>query len=273
MSIEIAEIVKALDLNDDQTSKIGEIQNTFNDVLQKEIDNEKSGVLNKNQQLLDELKQAKEKMMPEGIDIEEFKQFQTEREKILEEKRKAEEDKLIASENWDKLKSDMAANHEKNINEIKSASQNEISELKNALNTTIIENDALKAIEEAKGNHTLLMPHVKESLKVVKDAETNKYKTIVVDEKGNEKLNPTSGEAFSVKDLISELQADERFTGAFPTMNQGSNTNVNINNTNYTTANNPFDKKSKAYSITEQARIRKENPTQATKLKQAADNS
>ena len=272
MSIELNDMVKVLGLTEEQASKMNEVQEAFNKVYQNEIEAEKTGLLNKNQELLEKLRSAKEKMIPEDFDMDGYKDYVENKDKILEEKRKAEEEKLIATQNWDKLKNDMTNKHEQTINELTLNKDNEINHLRSALDSTIIENESLKAIEEAKGNQTLLMPHIKNNIQTYLDESTGQYKTRVVDAAGNQRMNTETGNPYQIKDLISELQADERFAGAFPTMNKGSNTSVNVGGTNYTSANNPFDKNSKAYSITAQSKLRRENPTLAKTLKEAADN-
>lgn len=271
MPIELNDLVKALNLSEEQSALIPDVQKTFNDTLKSEIDSEKQGVLSKNQELINKLKEAKEKMIPEDFDMEGYQDYVSNKDQILADKAKAEEEKLIAEQNWNKLKNDMTNSHEEQIAKLNNNYNSEKSELRGALDNVLIENDSLKAIEDAKGSHILLMPHIKNHIQTYKDETTGKYATRVVDASGNQRMNKETGNPFEIKDLVEELKADERFSGAFPMQNQGSNTNINVGGTNYTSANNPFDKSSKAYSITAQSKLRKENPTLAKTLKEMAD--
>lgn len=267
-NINLQELLKEVNLSDEQSSLLGTLQKTVDDTIISEVESAASGLKTKNQELIGKLKDAKEKAIPEGFDMDSYNEYIENKDKILADKLKAEEEALIASQNWDKLKNDMTNNHEATINKITADKDSEINNLKSALDHILIENVALKEIEKVEGSSTLLMPHVKDAIQTFKD-ENGKYSVKVIDDKGKDRMNVETGEPLKVSELIAEFQANEAFAGAFPIQNKGSEAEVNISGTNYNSTNNPFDKSSKHYSITEQAKLNKNNPALAKTLKES----
>lgn len=268
MKIDLKDLVKNLNLSEEQAALIPDVQSTFETVIQKEVEQEKTGVLNKNQELLDKLKQAKEKMVPDGFDMDGYQEYVSNKDKIAEEQRKIEEERLIATQNWDKLKNEMTNNHESSIKKITKDKSNEINSLRRALDSELIENVALKEIEKVNGSQVLLMPHIKSSINTYQD-DNGQFKTKVVDQFGKDRINPETGNPMKVNELVAEFQANDQFAGAFPLQNKGSETIVSQNGVNYNSTNNPFDKASSNYSLTEQAKLNKSNPALAKTLKDA----
>lgn len=268
MTIKLQELLKEAGLSDDQKALLEAAQKTVDSTLNSEIETAKNGLLNKNQELIDKLKTAKENSLPDGFDMEGYNSYIEDKDKILEDKRKAEEDKLIASQNWDKLKNDMTNSHENSLTELASNKDKEINLLRSTLDTMLIENVALKEIEKVEGSQVLLMPHIKNNIKTFQD-ESGKYGTKVVDATGQDRMNAETGNPMKVSELVAEFQANESFAGAFPIQNGGSNTKVKVPGGNYNSTNNPFDKKGKHYSLTEQAKLRKTNPELAKTLQEA----
>jgi hypothetical protein len=76
----------------------------------------------------------------------------------------------------------------------------------------LIDAQATAAIAEAKGVPALLLPHVKQAVKVVE--EDGDYKVRVVDAAGNPRVN-AKGEYLSIADLVSEMRQSEVFGRAF----------------------------------------------------------
>ncbi len=270
MTIKLQELLEEAKLTDDQLAILKVAQTTVDKTISDDIKTAELGLKNKNQELLTKLKDAKEKIIPDGFDMDGYNDYVSNKDKIAAEKAKVEEDALIATENWNKLKNDMTNNHEKSIKDVTIAKDQEITNLRLALDNELIENVALKEIEKVDGSSILLMPHIKDSIKTNQN-ENGKYEVQVTDQTGAQRMNAETGEPFKVSDLIAELQADKSFAGAFPIQNKGSNTNINANNSNFNSTNNPFEKGSKHYSITEQAKLAKTNPTLAKTLKESAN--
>lgn len=270
MTIELQKLIKDLKLNDEQTSALSEAQKKLDDQLKSAIDQEASGLKNKNSELIQKLKDAKDKAIPENFDMDGYKNYVKNIDKIEKEKLEAEEKALIATKNWDKLKNDMTNNHEQTVNQLKTGFETDYNELKNSFDTVLIENAALKEIEAAEGSQVLLMPHIEKHITTYKDAN-GEFLTKVVGPDGKDRMNNETGELFTVKDLVAEFQANKDFSGAFPIQNAGSGGDANIQGTNYNSTNNPFDKKGKHYNLTEQAKLRKTNPALAKSLAEAAN--
>ena len=257
----IKELMKGVELTDEQL-----------DSMQKQLDQEivtnATGLKNKNQELIDKLKESKGKQIPDGFDLDGYNDYVSNADQIAIDKAKAEEDALVAKQNWNKLKNDMTNNHEKTVGDLITVKDTEISGLRNSLDTILIENAAFKEIDAVKGSQILLIPHIKNSIKTFQD-ENGQYSTKVVDASGADRMNAETGEVFTVKELVAEFQANEAFAGAFPIQNKGSGSRINAGGSGFNSTNNPFDRAGKHYSITEQAKLMKTNPTLAKTLKDA----
>ena len=264
----LKEALEKLELSADQQKLVDDIQETFNTNYTANIEDEKAGVLSKNQELIDKLKAAKDNAVPDGFDMDGYTEYTQNKEQIIADQKKLDDDKLIATENWDKLKNDMNNNHESAINKLKKDYNLENKSLRSALDSELIENAALKEIEKVNGSQVLLMPHIKNSIQTFQD-DNGRYQTKVVDSLGQDRMNSETGDAMSVSDLVSEFQANEQFAGAFPLQNKGSGSTISIKGTNYNSTNNPFDKKGDHYSLTEQAKVNRSNPTLAKTLREA----
>lgn len=232
------------------------------------LSNERNKALEgKRDELLEKLRKAKDNQIPEGFDMSDYETYLAEKDKIEEERKKAEEEKLIASQNWEKLKSDMNDNHTKALNELKESYEAQLKEAKGDLNSFMIENKALQAIEAEDGNTFLLLPHIKPQLETVKT--DSGYEIIVKNPDKSQRMNAETGEPFGLKDLVAEMKSDTKFSGAFPTSNRGSGQEASAGGGEASSQNNPF-KKGSSYNVTEQAKLIKTNPTLAAALKKAA---
>jgi len=271
--INVEEVLSGIELTEDQRSALEDIQNNLNTRLEAEINVQKKGLLKKNEELIGELRQAKENKLPDGFDLKDYQEYVKNKDKIEAERIKAEEERLIATQNWDKLKHDMLTEHERTLQDLQSKYEKDTSFLRRTLDSELIENSVIKAIDREKGNQTLLMPHIKSSMRTVQDEETGRFLTQVVDASGEPRMDPKTGEPMKIEDLVAELKSKPEFAPAFPLQNQGSQTIVNVDGKNYNSTNNPFDKKSPHYSITKQAQLNRTNPTLASKLKEQAKNS
>lgn len=269
MAINLEKLMKTMDLSEDQLKLMSNLQTDFDKEYNTDIESQKAGVVTKNQELLDKLNEAKKNVIPDNFDIDGYNNYTQNKEQIESDKLKLEEDKLIATENWDKLKNDMNNSHEAAIKKLTKDNNVIIKGLRSSLDSELIENVALKEIEKVDGSQVLLMPHIKNNIQTFQD-NAGKYQTKVVDSIGKDRMNTETGNPMTVGELVSEFQANEQFAGAFPLQNKGSNTTIVIDSgTNYNATNNPFDKKGDSYSLTEQAKLNKVNPTLAKTLKEA----
>lgn len=86
--------------------------------------------------------------------------------------------------------------------------------LQGALEEALIDSAAVKAIEKAGGNTTLLLPHVKDRVKIVEESDGS-FSAQVVDAKGNPVVGDGKGNPMSVEQLIGTMKEDAAFGGAF----------------------------------------------------------
>lgn len=254
-----------LELSDDQKELMNKAQTALDSEVATDLETSKKGVLNKNQELIDKLKAAKDNAIPDGFDMDGYTDYTNNKDQILADKAKAEEDKLIATQNWDKLKNTMNNEHDSAIVNLTKEKDITISGLRLSLDNELIENISIKAIDAEKGSQVLLMPHVKDRIRTYQD-ESGKYFTKVVDLSGNDSMDEKTGNPVTVSELIAEFKANAAFAGAFPIQNRGSGSVVTVDGKNYNAKNNPFDKQGGHYSLTEQSKLRRTNPTLAKAL-------
>jgi hypothetical protein len=127
---------------------------------------------------------------------------------LLEAQRKADEDKLKGSGEWDKLKAQMLEQSTKEREKLETALKAKDS----AIERYLIDAQATAAISELKGVPALLLPHVKAAVKVIEDG--GEFAIRVIDAQGNPRVNG-KGEYLSIKDLVSEMRQSEIFGRAF----------------------------------------------------------
>jgi hypothetical protein len=96
----------------------------------------------------------------------------------------------------------------------------ELKSMMTSLESHLIDAEAISAISAADGNPTLILPHVRSSVKVVNDA--GKFVVRVVDQEGDPRGNGVGG-YMNIKDLVLELKSKQDFAGGFkPSGNTGS---------------------------------------------------
>lgn len=120
----------------------------------------------------------------------------------------AETTKAEKAGEWDKLKAQMNDSHAKAIAD----KDNEIGNMRKALETHLVDAQATAAIAAAKGVPELLLPHVKSHVKV--SDENGNYTVAVVDAKGDPRVNG-KGEPLTIADLVEEMKQSEIFGRAF----------------------------------------------------------
>jgi len=137
-----------------------------------------------------------------GIDPEDYA-------RLKEMEAKEEENKAKKAGEWDKLREQMNTKHAEEL----AKRDKDKSRLMTALEKRTIDAAAVSALNELKGNVTLLLPHVKGHVKMIED-ETGDFVARVVDDAGNPRVNG-EGKFLSVRELVGEMRDSEVFAKAF----------------------------------------------------------
>lgn len=114
-----------------------------------------------------------------------------------------------AKVNVDKIKEDLAKAHSKDLEKVSKRSE----ALQTQLYGLLVENAATTAIAELKGVPELLMPFVKTQVNVLE--EDGEYRVFVVDGQGDRRYSGITGQPMSIKELVSEMKANEKFGRLF----------------------------------------------------------
>lgn len=111
--------------------------------------------------------------------------------------------------NLDKVRQEMTQAHKAEME--KQTARQEA--LKNQLYTLLVENTASAAIAELKGVGELLMPFVKQNVKVAE--EDGEFKVYVVDPAGDRRYSGVTGQPMSIKELVGEMKNNEKYGRLF----------------------------------------------------------
>lgn len=148
------------------------------------------------------------------------------------------------------------------------AREQEARALQAQLESHLIGSSATKAITEARGAVSLLLPIVKAKTKVIK-TEDGHFNAVVLDDAGQVRLSPKASSTahMTVDELVAELRGMPEFERAFEGTGSsggggGSGGNRSPGSTGYS---NPF--AAATLNLTEQARLIKENPALAERLR------
>lgn len=125
---------------------------------------------------------------------------------LVEEKKRAEEDKAKNAGEWDKLKNQLNDQHQ---TELKQRDQS-VASMKTTLEKYLINAQAVSAIAAEKGIPELLLPHVQRFTRVVE--QDGEYAVQIVDAKGDPRIN-AKGEPLTISDLIQEMKSDVKVYG------------------------------------------------------------
>jgi len=248
--------------------------------IAQEINSKVEGLKNKNYELIGKIQKYKEKLstVPEDFDSSLWERLAKYSDKVdvLEkidwnsfdpQNQQNQQNQPDLTARLDELKKSLTEKHQQELSKFEETTQ----KLTSALEQQLVDNAVIKALDKAKGNTALLLPHVKSQVRMVQDDETGEFQTIVVDGQGKMRYSlEKGGEPMSVEELVNEFKAKEEFAIAFESQNRGGGAPGSTGH--YTDANNPFDKSSKAFSYTEQARLTKTNPSLAARLKAMAEN-
>lgn len=120
-----------------------------------------------------------------------------------------------AKQNLEKIKQDLAAGHAKELEKSNRRSE----ALQTQLYGLLVENAATTAVAELKGIPELLLPFIKQQV-VVKE-ENGEFKVYVVDGAGDQRYSGLTGSPMSIKELVAEMKANEKYGRLFESEQQG----------------------------------------------------
>jgi len=168
------------------------------------------GLKNTAEGLRKQFKEEREKLAAyEGVNLEEWKEYQSNKEKIAADAAKAKGD-------WDANVKRLQDGHKVALD----AKDAEISKRQRALESEMIDSRARAALSAAGGNDLFLLPHVTPSLKIVEENGT--FSARVIDPAtGEVRVNSATGKPMTIDDRIGELKADAKFAGAFAASGAG----------------------------------------------------
>ncbi|MDH3375372.1 MAG: hypothetical protein OEQ39_00175 [Gammaproteobacteria bacterium] len=217
-----------------------------------------SAVNDKNSELLGKLKTAKKVAdgLPEDFSVEKWKELNKMAKDI-------DIAKLKGEEAVEAVKKQMQEAH---AAELKAFEAKE-AKLTSALESQLIDNAATKAIVEAGGNATLLLPHVKTGIKMQQNDE-GEFVAVVVDPRGTERFSMVNaGKHMDISELVNELKTKDTFKSAFVADSSGGGAGRGHGGTK--TAN-PWAKGTPDYNLTEQAKIMNADPDLGKQLQEQA---
>jgi hypothetical protein len=133
---------------------------------------------------------------------------------------KAEERELTDAEKkgeWDKLKTQMVEKHTTEINRLTKKIgdlEGTVSNKDKVIHTLTVDTAAAAAIAEHKGRQKLLMPFVKDRIKVVEGEDGTISLQVLDEDKKTPKVNG-KGEPMSVIELVAEMRTNEDYGSLF----------------------------------------------------------
>lgn len=160
-----------------------------------------SGLKRNRDETMDKLKELQRKF--DGVDPDKYRT-------LAEQATKAEEEKARAAGNWDSLRAQLVEQHTKATEKL----TGEQSADRQFIRTLLADNAATKALGEAEGNVALLLPHVLKQIDV-RRTDDGSYSAVVVDAKGNPRIDGPKGEPMSIGALVAEFKANESYGAAF----------------------------------------------------------
>lgn len=137
-----------------------------------------------------------------GVDLEEIKKFNEEKQRLEEEKAKQEG-------RWDDLKRQLNEAHKGELTK----RDEQIAAMQSTLENFLVDGEASRAIAGEDGYTALLLPHVKSQTRVVQ-TDSGQYTVRVVDAEGKPRVN-AQGDYMTINELVSEMRTDEQFSAAF----------------------------------------------------------
>lgn len=220
------------------------------------IAEETEGLRNKNQQLLGEVKKFKgiAAKIPEDFDPEAWQELKTREEQAREEAAKQ-------AGKWDEYKAELVETHKAET----AALRDREAKLQQQLENVLVNNAIMTAISHAKGNPDLLMPHVRGHVRLFD--EEGEQVARVVDKAGNPRIAGANGDFMTIEALLDEFKESQTFAPCFEGSRASGSGAAGGNGSGGAEAN-PFAKET--LNLTEQARLNREDPAKAARLKAAA---
>jgi hypothetical protein len=132
--------------------------------------------------------------------------------------------------------------------------QTEVDSSQTQLRDTIVGSKITEAIHSEGGNVTLLLPHVKSHVNMVKNT-AGKFVPEVINDEGTPRIGDNQGNPMTIEQYVQELKGNDTFAGAFKGVNStgpghigsdGTNQNTNNDNTKVIDAT---DEKAKSKNI------------------------
>lgn len=111
--------------------------------------------------------------------------------------------------NLDKVRQELADAHAKELKKAGARAE----ALQNQLYGLLVENAATAAVAELKGVPELLLPFIKNQVKVVE--QDGEFKVFVVDAQGDQRYSGVTGQPMTIKELVAEMKANEKFGRLF----------------------------------------------------------
>lgn len=111
--------------------------------------------------------------------------------------------------NLEKIREEMAAAHAKDLERANTRGE----ALQTQLYGLLVENGATAAVVEARGIPDLLLPFIKNQVKVVE--EDGEFKVFVVDSAGDRRYSGVTGQPMTIKELVGEMKGNEKYGRLF----------------------------------------------------------
>jgi hypothetical protein len=111
---------------------------------------------------------------------------------------------------WDKIKQQIEANHAKELEKRDGI----LGRYRSALENRLIDAEATSAIAEMKGVPALLLPHVRDRVKV-EETDDGDFRAVVLTPDRKSPMLNSKNEPMSVKELVAAMREDETFGRAF----------------------------------------------------------
>lgn len=119
-----------------------------------------------------------------------------------------------AKANLEKIKGDLAKGHSDAMTVVNA----KVEAYKGQLYGLLVENSATAAVAEAKGVPELLLPFIKQQVKVVE--ENGEFKVYVVDGAGDQRYSGVTGSPMTIKELVAEMKANAKYGRLFESEQQ-----------------------------------------------------
>jgi hypothetical protein len=116
--------------------------------------------------------------------------------------------------NLDKVRQELSEANAKALKQAGARSE----ALQNQLYQLMVENAATSAVAELKGVPELLLPFIKNQVKVIE--QDGSFKVFVVDAQGDQRYSGVTGQPMTIKELVTEMKANEKYGRLFESETQ-----------------------------------------------------